>query len=139
VGLEGGQVLSGDPSGTHTIINDVGTVTTEAEAGATLYKISYAKTGGVGAPSGGGGGGGGGEPKKVANKRKSQTVKRYKKNDMRRSATQSAKKSASTQKDYLYGESKIAQMEKINKLAEKEARITSDRIKESRKYLVEDR
>jgi hypothetical protein len=30
-------------------------------------------------------------------------------------------------------------MEKINKLAEKEARITSDRIKESREYLVEDR
>jgi hypothetical protein len=30
------------------------------------------------APAGGGGGGGGGKPKKVANKRKSQTVKRYK-------------------------------------------------------------
>ena len=30
-------------------------------------------------------------------------------------------------------------MEKINKLAEKEAKITSDRIKESRTYLVEDR
>ena len=42
-------------------------------------------------------------------------------------------------KDYLYGESKIAQMEKINKLAEKEAKITSDRIKESQRYLEEDR
>jgi hypothetical protein len=30
-------------------------------------------------------------------------------------------------------------MEKMNKLAEKEARITSDRIKESREYIVEDR
>jgi hypothetical protein len=30
-------------------------------------------------------------------------------------------------------------MEKINKLAEKEAKITADRIKESREYLVEDR
>jgi hypothetical protein len=30
-------------------------------------------------------------------------------------------------------------MEKINKLAEKEAHITANRIKESQKYLVEDR
>ena len=30
-------------------------------------------------------------------------------------------------------------MEKIYKLAEKEARFTSDRIKESRKYMIEDR
>jgi hypothetical protein len=30
-------------------------------------------------------------------------------------------------------------MEKINKLAEKEAHITSDRIKESQRYLKEDR
>ncbi|MGN1342665.1 MAG: hypothetical protein ACI4VL_05515 [Bacilli bacterium] len=30
-------------------------------------------------------------------------------------------------------------MEKINKLAEKEAKITADRIKESRTYLIEDR
>jgi hypothetical protein len=61
--------------------------------------------GGSGNPPGGGGGGG---RKKVANKRTSQAVKRYKQNDFKRSNAQSVKKSASTQKDYLYGESKIA-------------------------------
>ena len=101
-----------------------------------LYRLKFNPLDGSGNSGGGGGGGG---PKKVANKRKSQTVKRYKKNDANRNSAQSAKKSASTKKDYLYGESKIAQMEKINKLAEKEARITSDRIKESRKYMIEDR
>ena len=92
-------------------------------------------------PGGGGGGGGGGakEPKKVANKRKSQTVKRYKQNDHRRESAAKAKKSEENKKDYLYGEQKISQLEKINKLTEKEARITADRIKESREYLVEDR
>lgn len=92
-------------------------------------------------PAGGGGGGGGKakEPKKVATKRKSQTVKRYKQNDHRREHAAKAKKSEENKKDYLYGEQKIAQLEKINKLAEKEAHITADRIKESREYLVEDR
>lgn len=94
-----------------------------------------------GAPAGGGGGGGGGgkEPKKVAVKRKSQIVKRYKQNDFKREHAAHAKKSEENKKDYLYGEQKIAQLEKINKLAEKEAHITADRIKESREYLVEDR
>ncbi len=107
-----------------------------------MYKVvSNGGPGGGSAPSGGGGGGGGGpkEPKKVANKRKSQTVKRYKKNDFKRKSAEKSKKSEENKKDYLYGESKIAQMEKINKLAEKEAKITADRIKESRRYLVEDR
>ena len=91
-------------------------------------------------PAGGGGGGGKAkEPKKVAAKRKSQTVKRYKQNDHRREHAAKAKKSEENKKDYLYGEQKIAQLEKINKLAEKEAHITADRIKESREYLVEDR
>ena len=98
-----------------------------------------------GAPAGGGGGGGGKpkEPKKVAVKRKSQIVKRYKQNDFKREHAAHAKKSEEnnneTVEDYLYGEQKIAQLEKINKLAEKEAHITADRIKESREYLVEDR
>ena len=104
-----------------------------------LYRVRFKPlSGGSGGPGGGGGGGGGG-PKKVANKRKSQTVKRYKRNDAKRDTVQRAKKSEENKKDYLYGESKIAQMEKINKLAEKEAKITADRIKESQKYLVEDR
>ena len=138
--LEGQQVATQTGENSFEVTSNFSPANFDASSGATLYKIRYAKTGGGGAPSGGGGGGGGGgEPKKVANKRKSQTVKRYKKNDMRRSSAQSAKKSASTQKDYLYGESKIAQMEKINKLAAKEAAITSDRIKESRKYMIEDR
>lgn len=95
-----------------------------------------------GAPAGGGGGGGGSkpkEPKKVAVKRKSQIVKRYKQNDFKRESAAKAKKSEENKKDYLYGEQKIAQLEKINKLTEKEAHITADRIKESREYLVEDR
>ena len=104
------------------------------------YKIvSNGGPGGGGGGSGGGGGGGGKKPKKVANKRKSQTVKRYKRNDFKRDAAERAKKSAEQNKDYLYGESKIAQMEKMNRLAEKEAKITSDRIKESQRYLEEDR
>jgi hypothetical protein len=104
----------------------------------TGYKFTNESAGGAAPPPSGGGGGGGG-PKKVAAQRKSATVKRYKRVDYSRSSAQSSKNRASTRKDYLYGESKIAQMEKINKLAEKEARITSDRIKESRKYLEEDR
>ena len=120
----------------------VDTTNGSGEATGTGFKFFNLGGGGGGSPGGGGGGGGGGgpkEPKKVANKRKSQTVKRYKRNDAKRSSAEKSKKSAENQKDYLYGESKIAQMEKINKLAEKEAKITADRIKESRKYLVEDR
>ena len=105
-----GQVQGVEPDGNGGLkAGPVETIEGEVSGGggATGLKF-YDLGGGGGAPSGGGGGGGGGGPKKVANKRKSQTVKRYKKNDMRRSAAQSAKKSASTQKDYLYGESKIA-------------------------------
>lgn len=128
-----------------TIVTDEGPdmkpFTEGAEGSAQFFKL--VKKGGSGGKGGGGGGGGGGgapkEPKKVANKRKSQTVKRYKRNDAKRDSAEKAKKSEENKKDYLYGESKIAQMEKINKLAEKEARITADRIKESREYLVEDR
>lgn len=105
----------------------------------TGWRYTNESAGGSNGDNSGGGGGGGGGPKKVATQRKSATVKRYKRVDHSRSSAQSSKKRASTRKDYLYGESKIAQMEKINKLAEKEARITSDRIKESRKYLEEDR
>jgi hypothetical protein len=78
-----------------------------ANGTSTYYSIKFVPLNGAG-PGGGGGGGGGGGPKKVANKRKSQTVKRYKKNDARRSSAQSFKKSAEKSKDYLYGESKIA-------------------------------
>lgn len=95
--------------------------------------------GSSGGSGGGGGGGGAKEPKKVANKRKSQTVARYKRSNLKRSSAEKSKKSETNKKDYLYGETKIAQMEKINKLAEKEAKITKDRIQESQKYLVEDR
>ena len=106
--------------------------------GLELFPLGGAPTN----PKAGGGGGGGGkpkEPKKVAVKRKSQIVKRYKENDFKRESATKAKKSEENKKDYLYGEQKIAQLEKINKLAEKEAHITADRIKESREYLVEDR
>ena len=107
------------------------------------YEFRKLGEGGASSPGGGGGGGGGGgqpkEPKKVANKRKSSTVSRYKKTDFKLDLGEKSTKSAERKKDYLYGESKIAQMEKINKLAQKEANITADRIKESRKYLVEDR
>jgi hypothetical protein len=106
-GFEGSQFLMGDPAGTHEFTNNVEAVENHAAGGGSFYGVRFRKGGGGGS-GGGGGGGGGGEPKKVANKRKSQTVKRYKKNDARRSSAQSAKKSASTQKDYLYGESKIA-------------------------------
>jgi hypothetical protein len=82
----------------------------------TGYKYTNESAGGA-APSSSGGGGGGGGPKKVAQKRKSQTVKRYKRNDAHRQNTSFARKSTEKSKDYLYGESKIAQMEKINKLA----------------------
>lgn len=112
------------------------------DANGTYKFYKMVKKGGSGGKGGGGGGGGGGgakEPKKVANKRKSQTVKRYKRNDAKRESASKSKDAAEKQKDYLYGESKIAQMEKINKLAQKEAKITSDRIEESRKYLEEDR
>ena len=109
----------------------------------SVNNIELTKLGDAPKSGGGGGGGGGGkgakEPKKVANKRKSQTVKRYKKNDYKRKLAEKVVDSEENKKDYLYGESKIAQMQKINKLAEKEARITADRIKESREYLVEDR
>lgn len=138
-GFDGAQIFEGDPEKSYTVTNAVGDASTTVSGEGNFFGVRFTKNGGGGGSGGGGGGGGGGEPKKVANKRKSQTVKRYKKNDMRRSSAQSAKKSASTQKDYLYGESKIAQMEKINKLAAKEAAITSDRIKESRKYMIEDR
>jgi hypothetical protein len=107
-GFEGSQIFEGDPNKTYTVTNNVGEVTTSASGSGNFYGVRFTKNGGGGGSGGGGGGGGGGEPKKVANKRKSQTVKRYKKNDMRRSSAQSAKKSASAQKDYLYGESKIA-------------------------------
>ena len=127
-------------------VNDLGPwvdpTNKEGEIKPPKVTFSNGRAGGGSPGKGGGGGGGGGgpkEPKKVANKRKSQTIKRYKRNDTKRDSAEKAKKSEENKKDYLYGESKIAQMEKINKLAEKEARITADRIKESREYLVEDR
>lgn len=136
-----------DSHGAVTIVTDEGPEVNTENPGTATGKVKMLKivkgggSGGKGGGKGGGGGGGGGakEPKKVANKRKSQTVKRYKHNDAKRDFAEKAKKSEESKKDYLYGESKIAQMEKINKLAEKEARITADRIKESREYLVEDR
>jgi hypothetical protein len=124
------------PISTEGLTIENGTVTSGGVV--TGWRYTNESAGGAGVPPPGGGGGGGG-PKKAATQRKSATVKRYKRADYSRSSAQSSKKRASTRKDYLYGESKIAQMEKINKLAEKEARITSDRIKESRKYLEEDR
>lgn len=122
------------PKTIHAVEQDV-----EGEGSATGLQF-YDLGGGGGSPGGGGGGGGGGkEPKKVANKRKSQTVKRYKRNDYKKSTNKFAKSTEENKKDYLYGEQKIAQLQKINKLTEKEAHLNADRIKEARAYLEEDR
>ena len=106
------------------------------------WKVKKAE-GAPGNTGGGGGGGGGGgqpkEPKKVANKRKSSTVSRYKKVEFKQGLAEKQKQFAEQKKDYFYGEKKIEQLEKINKLTEKEAKLTADRINESRKYLVQDR
>jgi hypothetical protein len=42
------------------------------------------------------------------------------------------KANALTQKDLLYGEAKIAQLQKINSLLVKQQRLTADRIEEER-------
>ena len=129
-----------NPHGTGEVIHLGTSTATTSIPSISAENIELVKIGNAPKTGGKGGGGGGGKgPKKVANKRKSQTVKRYKRNDAKRDSAQRSKKSEENKKDYLYGESKIAQMEKINKLAEKEAKITADRIKESQKYLVEDR
>ena len=140
-GFEGSQIFQGDPEKTYTVTNSVGDASTTVSGEGNYFGVRFTKNGGGGSGGSGGGGGGGGpkEPKKVANKPKSKTVKRYKRIDTKRDSTEKYKKSEENKKDYLYGESKIAQMEKINKLAEKEAKITADRIKESRTYLIEDR
>lgn len=110
------------------------------DATSTYYTPQIVFEGGNTAGGGGSGGGGGGsEPKKVANKRKSQTVQRYKRNDYKKSTNKFSKSTEENKKDYLYGEQKIAQLEKINKLTEKEAHLNADRIKEARAYLEEDR
>jgi hypothetical protein len=65
---------------------DSGETVIQSGAGTSMKLFKVVKSGGSGGGSSGGGGGGGGGPKKVANKRKSQTVKRYKKNDARRAS-----------------------------------------------------
>ena len=123
---------------THTLTAK-GPAESKEQGGKIPYITFTKKSGGKGPGGGGGGGGGGKEPKKVANQRKSQTVKRYKENNYHRDNAERSAKLEENKKEYLYGETKIEQLEKINKLAEKEAKITADRISESRKYLVEDR
>ena len=123
--------------GTATIPAPKSTAPKKSDLALTLRPDAPPKSSGGG--GGGGGGGGAKEPKKVAIKRKSETVQRYKQNDYKASVAQKAKTSEERKKDYFYGERKIDQLEKINTLAQKEARITADRIKESREYLVEDR
>lgn len=130
----------------HGFISHIPTIVTENVPGSTtssptIDNLELVKKGDApkGTPASGGGGGGGSKPKKVANKRKSQTVKRYKRNDYKKSTNDFSKKTEENKKDYLYGEQKIAQLEKINKLTEKEAHLNADRIKEARAYLEEDR
>ena len=79
-------------------VNDLGPWVdpTDKNGEITPPKLTFSNgRAGGGSPGGGGGGGGGGKkPKKVANKRKSQTVKRYKRNDFKRDDAEKAKKFA---------------------------------------------
>jgi hypothetical protein len=57
---------------------------------------------------------------------------RYKTIDAKSAIAEMQKATALTQKDLLYGEAKIAQLQKINGLLVKQQKLTADRIEEER-------
>jgi len=101
-------------------------------------KIPIITPKGTGAPVGGGGGGGGGggkEPKKVAQTRRSQVVKRYKNIDAKRSTNKNRRDNMSKKTDKLYGESRITNLQKENKLLEEGLRLNERKAEEALKNL----
>ena len=92
-----------------------------------------------GAPAKGGGGGGGGKkPKKVARTRRSQVVKRYKNIDAKRSTNQNRRDNLSKKTDKLYGESRITNLQKENKLLEEGLKLNEKKAEEALKNLKVD-
>jgi len=112
--------------------------TGSSEAKGTGFKFFNLGGGGGGSPGGGGGGGGGGgpkEPKKVAQTRRSQVVKRYKNVDAKRSVNKSRRKNMEDKTSKLYGEAKITNLEKENKLLEEGLKLNRKKSEEAMKNL----
>lgn len=88
---------------------------------------------------GGGGGGGGGSKKKADPVKKSDLVERYKEINDAIDDMADAMEDASKASDRLYGNNKIKQMEKQNKILEKEIDLLKKKKQEALAYLEEDR
>lgn len=88
---------------------------------------------------GGGGGGGGGSKKKADPVKKSDLVERYKEINDAIEDMADAMEDASKASDRLYGNNKIKQMEKQNKILEKEIDLLKKKKQEALAYLEEDR
>ena len=86
-------------------------------------------------PGGSGGGGGGKEPKKVAQTRRSQVVKRYKNIDAKRDINKNRRDNMSKKTDKLYGEARITNLQKENKLLEEGLRLNEKKAEEALKNL----
>jgi hypothetical protein len=85
------------------------------------------------------GGGGGSKPKKADTVKKSDTVDRYKEVNDSLDNTAKAMDAASKAADRLYGNARIAQMEKVNALIKKEIELNNIKRKEALRYLAEDK
>ena len=92
-----------------------------------------------GGSGGGGGGGGGSKPKKAQEVKKSDIVERYKEiNDTIDDLTEKYD-NASEAADRMYGNERIKQMEKVNKLLKDEIGLIEKKKEEAQAYLQEDR
>ena len=111
---------------------------TQSQDGGAVTGWRVKNSPGGGTPSRGGGGGGGGgakEPKKVAQTRRSQVVKRYKNIDAKRSINKNRRENMSKKTDKLYGEAKITNLEKENKLLEEGLKLNRKKSEEAMKNL----
>ena len=101
----------------------------------TLYKVTFKPVGGGSSGGGGGGGGGGKQPKKTAQTRRSQVVKRYKNIDSKRSTNKNRRDNLSKKTDKVYGEARITNLQKENKLLAEGLRLNEKKAEEALKNL----
>jgi hypothetical protein len=87
----------------------------------------------------GGGGGGGGDKKEADKVKKSDVVDRYKEVTDKLDENTRAMDKASGAADRLYGPARWKQMEKVNKLIEKEIQLQNEKRKKALEYLDDDK
>lgn len=91
------------------------------------------------APGSGSKGGGGSKPKKAEKAKKSEIVERYKEIEDNLDDLRDTMEDTNKAADRLYGNARIKQMEKVNKMILKEIELTKQKKKEAQAYLKQDK